>query len=104
MKGGRPRSNRDGARREAAESLAIAALAYLASEPEYLGRFLAGSGIGPERIREAARDRGFLAGVLDHISEDEALLLAFARHAGIHPAEVERARAALGGIWERDTP
>jgi hypothetical protein len=104
MKGGKLRDKGGNARRQAAEAMAIAALAFLASEPEQLGRFLAASGIGPERIREAARDRGFLAGVLDHLSNDEALLIAFARNAGIDPSEVERARAALGGVWQRDLP
>jgi hypothetical protein len=94
----------NGTRREAAEALAIDALGYLASEPEQLGRFLAVTGIGPEHIREAARDPGFLAGVLDHFSGDEALLIAFARERGLDPAEIDRARLALGGLWERDVP
>ena len=97
--------NRDGsARREAAESVAIGALAFLASDSEQLGRFLAVTGIGPDAIRDAARDPGFLSGVLDYLAGDETLLVAFARQAGIDPAEIERARAALGGAWERDTP
>jgi len=91
-------------RRNAAEALAVAALSYLAAEPERLGPFLIASGIGPEQIRCAARELGFLAGVLDHFASDEQLLLAFARDQGIDPAEIERARFALGGIWERDTP
>ena len=49
--------------REAAEALGIQALAYLAGDPERLGRFLALSGLGPETIRAAAHDPGFLAGV-----------------------------------------
>ena len=102
--GGRLRDKGGGARREAAEALAVAALSYLAFEPERLGRFLAASGIGPERIREAARERSFLVGVLDHFAGDEELLLAFAQEQGVDPAEVERARAALGGAWDRDTP
>jgi hypothetical protein len=102
--GGQFRDKGGGAWREAAEALAVAALSYLASEPEQLGRFLAASGIGPEQIREAARDPSFLAGVLDHFAGDEALLLAFARDQRIDPAELERARAALRGAWERDTP
>jgi hypothetical protein len=92
------------ARRVAAEALAIAALSYLAADAEQLGRFLAATGVGPERIREAARDPGFLVGVLDHVAQDEVLLLAFARHEEIDPAEIERARTALGGVWERDLP
>src|SRR5215470_16419399 len=91
--------------REAAESLAIQALNFLATEPERLGRFLALSGLGPESIRAAAAESGFLAGVLAHIGEDEALLVAFAAQAGVKPAEVDRARRLLaGGDWEREVP
>src|SRR5215216_168709 len=90
--------------RQQAEALAIAALSFFAAEPERLGRFLALSGIGPEKIRDAAREPRFLAGVLDHVCGDERLLLDFAAHAQIKPAEVERARTALGGTWERELP
>jgi hypothetical protein len=84
-------------RREQAEALAIAALSFLAGEPGHLGAFLALSGIGPESIRAAAREPHFLAGVLDHIASDERLLLAFAAHAGIDPAEVGRVQMAMAG-------
>ena len=103
-KGGQTLDKRDGVRREAAETLAVAALAYLASEPESLGGFLATTGIGPDQIRTAAGDPGFLSGVLDYFSSDEALLIAFAKHQDIDPTEIERARMALGGVWERDVP
>jgi hypothetical protein len=87
--------------REAAEMLAVQALTYLAGEPERLGRFLALSGIGPEAIRSAAHEPGFLAGILEHIAGDEALLMQFARAADIDPAQVGKARAALAGPrWE----
>ena len=104
MKNGKSLDKKDSARREAAETLAVAALAYLASEPEHLGGFLAATGIGPDQIRTAARDRSFLSGVLDYFSSDEALLVAFAKSHDIDPTEIERARAALGGVWERDVP
>ena len=91
--------------REAAEALAIQALNFLATEPERLGRFLALSGLGPESIRAAATESGFLAGVLAHLGEDETLLVAFAAEAGVKPAEVDRARRLLaGGDFERDVP
>jgi hypothetical protein len=91
--------------REAAESLAIQAFTFIAAEPERLGRFLAVTGIGPADIRTAAREPGFLAGVLDHILADEALVIEFAGDADINPAEIGRMRAALGGgHWERDVP
>jgi hypothetical protein len=104
MKIAKIRSSKERARREAAQSLAVAALSFLASEPEHLGGFLATTGIGPNEIREASSDPGFLGGVLDYLAGDEALLIAFARQQGIDPAEVERARAALGRVWERDIP
>ena len=93
------------ARREAAEAIAIQALGYLAGDPERLGRFLALSGLEGTDIRAAAAQPGFLAGVLDHVAGDEALLTAFAGEAGIGPAEVARAHAELtGGNWQRDLP
>jgi len=42
--------------------------------------------------------------VLEHILADENLLTAFADSAGIDPAEVARAREALGKAWECDLP
>ena len=79
------------ARKEAAATLAIAALGFIAGEPEQLGRFLALSGIGPESLRAAAREPNFLLGVLDHVAGDEALLIAFAGHSEINPSDVVRA-------------
>jgi Protein of unknown function (DUF3572) len=88
---------RDSMRRAAAESLAIQALTYLAGEPERLGRFLTLAGIGPDRIRAAAASPGFLAGVLDHVASEDALVTGFAAQAGVEPGEIARARLALAG-------
>jgi hypothetical protein len=91
--------------REFGENLAIQALTFLAADPDRLGRFLAVTGIGPEAIRKAAADPTFLAGVLDHVVADEALLIAVAQHAGVSPLTVERAQALLSGQpWEREVP
>ena len=97
---------RDHAReRKAAEALAVQALEFLAGEPERLGRFLAMSGIGPETLRAAASEPHFLAGVLEHVTSDERLLLDFAAHAEIQPPVVMRAAAALSAApLERDVP
>jgi hypothetical protein len=89
---------------ETAEMLAIAALAFIAEEPERLNGFLSVTGIPLEGIREAAGQPGFLGGVLEHMLGDETLLLAFADSAGIDPDGIARARSALGGRWERDVP
>jgi Protein of unknown function (DUF3572) len=95
----------DGGAKIRGEDVAIAALTFIAEEPERLGRFLALSGLGPDSLRAAAGQPDFLAGVLDHLLGDEALLLAFAQHAEIKPDQVTRAHRALtGGQWERDLP
>jgi hypothetical protein len=91
--------------RTAAETLAVEALTYLASDPDRLARFLQESGLDPAAIRAAAESPHFLLAVVEHVMSDEALLLEFARHAGIDPAALARARAVLGGpAWERDVP
>jgi hypothetical protein len=93
------------ARQEAAAAMAIAALGYLAGDPEHLERFLTLTGIGPGDIRTAARAPDFLAGVLDYVAGDETLLRAVAAHAGVAPEELDKARQALSGRdWQRDVP
>jgi hypothetical protein len=87
----------DGARQEAATSVAIAALTFIADEPERLDRFLALTGVDPADIRLAAREPGFLLGVLEYLASDEALLVAFANQNDIDPDEVMRARDVLAG-------
>jgi len=101
---GRFKTGTNESKREGAETLAIAALSFLAAEPERFDRFLSLTGIGPGDVREAAQEPHFLAGVLEHIASDELLLVEFAEHAEIKPTEIEQARAALGGVWERDIP
>lgn len=91
--------------RKEAEALAIQALTFIAGDGERLGRFLAVTGIGPSEIRSAAREPGFLGGVLDYVASDERLITDFAAEAGLNPADVERGRAMLAGNpWERDVP
>src|SRR5258705_1079902 len=83
--------------RESAEKLAISALGFLAEDEERVGQFLSVTGIGPDMIRRAAADPSFLAGVLDHVGGDEALLLAVAEHFGVRPQDIGRAPAELSG-------
>ncbi len=90
--------------RKTAENLAIQALSFIAGDPDRLAGFLNMTGIAAEDIRAAAREPRFLAGVLEHMLGNEDLLIAFAADAGIDPAEVARARKALGGRRERDLP
>ena len=86
--------------------LAVQALTFIAEDQTRMSRFLAATGLEPGQIRAAAQQEGFFVGVLEHMLGDESLLVAFADSAGIDPAEIARARAALGrgGKWERDLP
>jgi hypothetical protein len=91
--------------RQKAEALAIQALSFFAADPERLGRFLASTGIGPQDIRQAACESGFLAGVLDYVVSDERLLKSFAEESQAAPRDIAAAlRALTGPGWERDTP
>jgi hypothetical protein len=90
--------------REAAEMLAVQALTFIVEDHERMSGFLAATGLEPGQIRAAAHQEGFFAGVLEHMLADGSLLVAFADSAGIDPAEIARARAALGRTWERDLP
>lgn len=87
--------------RDDAESVAIAALGYVASDPELLPRFLALTGIAPDQIRTVAREPGFLAGVLHFVLAHEPTLVAFAAQAGIDPQRVSSALPALPSGDER---
>lgn len=85
---------------DGAEELAISALSFLAGNPDALGRFLSLSGIGPADLRVAAREPGFLAGVLEFFLADESLLLTFVEESQIRPTMVAAARHVLAGEAE----
>ncbi len=89
--------NKTGKSAADAQALAVDALAFLAADLERLGRFLSLTGLAPDTIRQAARSPGFLVAVLDHLAQDDSLLLAFAGNAGHDPRAVLAARAALAG-------
>ncbi len=83
--------------REAAEAIAVEALSFVAADPELLSRFLAVTGIEAADIRAAARQKGFLAGVLSFVAAHEPTLLAFAAASGQKPETVLAAMRALPG-------
>jgi hypothetical protein len=80
---------------ERAEETAIAALGFVAADPELLSRFLAITGIEAHAIRAAAREPGFLAGVLGFVAAHEPTLIAFAESSGIKPERILQAMRAL---------
>ena len=79
------------------EEIAIAALGFLAGDDERLSRFLALTGIDPASIRQQIGDPLFQLAILDHVFEDESLLLAFC-------AEIKMDPARLVQIHQRMTP
>lgn len=83
--------------REAAETLAVQAFSWLAGDEEALSQFMNMSGMGPDEVRLAASDPGFLAAVLDFVSGEDALIVAFADHVGVRPERVVAARRILNG-------
>jgi len=86
----------------AAEALAIAALGFLAGDPERISRFLSVTGVDPADLRRAAAEPGFAAGVLDYLCGDEETLVAFAQDQGIAPERIAQARRVIAGPGAED--
>ncbi len=81
--------------KEAAEALAITALAFVAGDEVLLPRFLQLTGIEATAIRESAAEPGFLAGVLQFIAAHEPTLVQFCDETGADPHSISAALRAL---------
>ncbi|HRN84805.1 MAG TPA: DUF3572 domain-containing protein [Hyphomicrobium sp.] len=88
---------------EDAQTVGLSALAFLAEDAPRLGRFLALTGIGPDRLRSAADAPETLLAVLDHLLGDESLLLVFAASRGIRPETLLPAREVLARTLGSET-
>ncbi len=84
-------------KRESAETLALKAMAYVASDEQRLTGFMALSGTNLADLRDRADDPEVLAAVLDYLLSDEANLLAFCELEDIDPTLPGRARGELPG-------
>lgn len=82
---------------DAAETLALRALGWLAADGELLGRFLGASGAAPADLASEASDPRFLGAVLDFLLTEDALVIAFCDAAGYPYLAPLEARAALPG-------
>lgn len=82
---------------EEAEKIAIDALIFIANDTELLPRFLNLTGINANDIREAAKNPGFLAGVLSFILAHEPTLLNFTQSVGYGPETIQQAFLLLPG-------
>ncbi|MFK4823957.1 DUF3572 domain-containing protein [Paenochrobactrum sp. BZR 588] len=85
------------AHNEQAEALAIEALIWLTQEPELMSRFLTLTGIDASAIRNAAREPGFLSGVLQFLLAHEPTLMRFCEATETEPNSVVTAARQLPG-------
>ena len=85
------------AKSEAAEVIALQALAFLAADSGRLERFLALSGLDGATLRARAGEPELLAAVLDHVLGDESLLFVFCETGNLPPDAPRQARRALPG-------
>jgi hypothetical protein len=82
--------------RERAETLALEALAFLAGNPEALGRFLGSSGIEASELRRRASDPDMLRAIIEFLLADDALAGDFCRDRGMDPRDLHKANHVLG--------
>ena len=78
-----------------AAAIAIAALSHIATDDDLLERFFALTGLDPAALREIATQRSFIAGVLDFVLADDALVIAVAQSQDIPPETIMAARQSL---------
>lgn len=69
-------------------ALAVQALGFLAADEDRLGDFLSLSGLTVDGLRAAASKPDFLVAVLEHVLQDEMMVVAFAADAGVDPASI----------------
>ena len=83
--------------RDAAETVGLRALAWLAGNDELLPVFLGSTGASLDDLRAGAGEPAFLGSVLDFVMMDDAWVVAFCDAAGLAYEAPMRARAALPG-------
>ena len=80
-----------------AELIGVSALLFLAGDTDRLVRFLTLTGLGPAELRAEARSPRILAAVLEHLLQDESLLLVFC----VLTACRRRTSLRRGARWSR---
>lgn len=87
-------------RQDQAETIALKALGWLATNDELLPVFLGSTGSDVEKLRDGAGDPAFLGGLLDFICMDDQWVIEFCDTEGLAYDTPMRARAALPGGGE----
>lgn len=83
--------------REAAETVALKALGWIAGHENLLDVFMGATGAGRDDLRNGAQDPDFLASLMDFILMDDAWIMEFSEAANVPPETIVEARAALPG-------
>jgi len=86
--------------KERAETIAFAALGFLADDAQRLQAFMANTGLTLDDLQARAEDHDVMVSVLDALLEDESALMMFAAARQLDPAEIYPARQRLGGAYE----
>jgi hypothetical protein len=80
---------------KAAETIALQGLGFLAEDPQRFARFLKVTGLQPGEVRRRAGERDLSLAVLEHLAEDESLLLVFTASRTLPPQSIGQAIARL---------
>ena len=85
------------------ENVAAQAFYFLCDERGRIERFLRLTGLDAADLPELSGELSFLAGVLDHLLGDEALLLTFCANRGIEPESIAAAQQHLNKISDEES-
>lgn len=82
---------------EIAETTALRVFAWLVSDPELIGPFMAATGAEAGQMAALARDPHFLAAVVDFCLESDERVIACAAALELRPEAIGQARMGLPG-------
>ena len=80
---------------EAAEAVALQAVAFIVADDDLLSQFLAVTGSDADGLRVRVTERTFLIGVLDFLLADESAVLTFCKQNRIAPETPMQAKERL---------
>jgi hypothetical protein len=89
------RSSKTRHRQEAAETLALQGLAFIAASDIEVARFVDASGMQAAELRQRADEPAVLRAVLDFLLADDERLMGFCNSAEVDPRDVHMARHVL---------
>lgn len=87
---------RDTLTKDRAETIALQALAFLASEPDEIARFLAASGLEIADLRDKAGDPDLLSAVLAFILADDTRITGLCQDLDLTARDLHAAHHILG--------